>query len=89
MSDYPASSPEEARKKVLYDAILEERLSDLNAPIERCDEEGRVLARVLPVPDPARDIVEPQISKEELMRRKAEPGRLYTTAEVLAYLESL
>jgi hypothetical protein len=83
------SSPGEIMKKVLYDAVLKEKLTDLDSPIELCDEEGRVLARILPMPDPARDILEPQISKEELMRRKAEPGKLYTTAEVLAYLESL
>jgi hypothetical protein len=82
-------SREDVMKKVLYDAVLKEKLADLDEPIALCDEEGRVVARILPVPDPARDILEPQISKEELMRRKAEPGRLYTTAEVLAYLETL
>jgi hypothetical protein len=33
--------------------------------------------------------LEPQISEEEIERRFAEPGKTYTTAEVLAYLESL
>ena len=75
-------------KKILYDAVLRERLSNLDAPVELCDEDGRVLARVVPVPDPSRDIAEPQITREEFMRRIAEPGRPYTTAEVLAYLES-
>jgi hypothetical protein len=89
MSGRPEPCPEEVMKEVLYDAVLKEKLSDLDEPIELCDEEGRVLARILPRPDPARDILEPQISKEELMRRKAEPGRLDTTAEVLADLESL
>jgi hypothetical protein len=73
-------------KKVLYDAVLKEKLPDLYEPIALCDEEGHVLARILPMPDPD---WEPQISEEELRRRFDEPGRLYTTAEVLAYLESL
>ena len=76
-------------KKVLFDAVLKEKLSDLDQPIALCDEQGRVIAGILPMPDPDRDLLEPQISKEELMRRKADPGRLYTTAEVFAYLESL
>ena len=76
-------------KKVLYDAVLREKLTDLDSPMELCDEQGRVLARILPMPDPARDLLEPQISKEELMQRFTNPGKLYTTAEVLAYLESL
>lgn len=75
--------------RVIYDAVLKEKLPDLDLPIELCDEEGHVLARIQPVPDPARYNLEPQISREELMRRKADPGKLYTTAEVLAYLESL
>lgn len=75
-------------RKVLYDAVLKEKLSSLDAPIALCDEEGRVLARVLPVPVPDPGW-EPQISAAELRRRFEEPGRLYTTAEVLAYLESL
>ncbi len=73
-------------KKVLYDAVLREKLSDLDGPIALCDETGRVLARILPMPDPD---WEPQISEEELKQRFADPGKLYTTAEVLAYLESL
>jgi hypothetical protein len=59
-------------------------------PIELCDESGHILARVVPVLD--REIYassEPQIRGEELDRRIASPGKTYTTAEVLAYLERL
>jgi hypothetical protein len=76
-------------KKVLFDAVLKEKLSDLDEPIELCDEEGRVVARILPMPDPDRDDLVPPISDEELRERLDNPGRLYTTAEVIAYLESL
>jgi hypothetical protein len=76
-------------KKVLYDAVLKEKLPNLDSLVELCDEEGRVIARIVPVPDPSWYDDEPKISKEELKERFANPGRLYTTAEVLAYLESL
>jgi hypothetical protein len=75
--------------KILYDSVLREKLPNPETPIELCDEDGHVLARIRPVLDPTRYNLEPQISKEELMRRKADPGKLYTTADVLAYLESL
>ena len=76
--------------RILYDAVLKEKLPNLERTIELCDEEGHVLARIKPVLDPALYTdLEPQISAEELRRRLAEPGKTYTTAEVLAYLESL
>jgi hypothetical protein len=76
-------------KRVLYDAVLKEKLPELDSLVELCDEEGRVIARVVPVPDPSWYDNEPKISKEEWKEMLADPGRLYTTAEVLAYLESL
>jgi hypothetical protein len=68
---------------------LKEKLANLDEPIALCDEEGRVIARIVPVPDPAWYDLEPKMSEEELEELFANPGRLYTTAEVLAYLESL
>jgi hypothetical protein len=76
-------------KKVLYDAVLKEKLPELDSPVELCDEEGRVIARIVPVLDPALYDLEPEIAEKEFKERLANPGRLYTTAEVLAYLESL
>ena len=76
--------------RILYDAVLKEKLPNLETTIELCDEEGHVLARIEPVLDPALySDLEPQISEEEIQRRFSEPGKTYTTAEVLAYLESL
>jgi hypothetical protein len=76
--------------KIIYDSVLREKLSNLAQPIELCDESGRVLARVLPAIDPARDTeIEPQISEDELKRRSVHQGRTYTTAEVLTYLDRL
>ncbi|MHB1558301.1 MAG: hypothetical protein ACYC61_12645 [Isosphaeraceae bacterium] len=77
--------------RVLYDDVLKAKLPDLSGPIELCDENGNVLALLEPVrePDEERLCREPQISREELLWRQANPGKLYTTEEVLAYLESL
>jgi hypothetical protein len=75
--------------RVIYDAALKEKLPNLDEPIELCDEEGHILARIRPVVDPTSNDREPRISEEELERRFAEPGKTYTTAEVLAYLETL
>lgn len=76
--------------RVIYDAVLREKLHDLAGPLELCDESGHVLARVVPVSDlELYADTEPQITKEEWERRMAHKGRTYSTAEVLAHLESL
>jgi hypothetical protein len=85
-----AESEESAMTKIICDAALREKLHDFAKPLELCDESGHVLARVVPVPDPAvYESSEPQISKEEWDRRMASRGKTRTTAEVLAYLETL
>lgn len=74
--------------QIVLDATLRGKLQGLSQPLELCDESGRVLARVIPVPDPSQyEPVEPELSTDELERRRQEPE--YTTAEVLAYLEQL
>ncbi len=76
--------------RITLDAELQSKLLNLTLPLELCDESGRVLARVLPVMDPSLyEGLEPQISEEELQRRKQSTGKTYTTAEVLAHLEKL
>ncbi len=73
--------------KITVDNELRDRLDGLVRPVKLCDEDGRVVGIVTPVPDPS--LLEPQISDEELAERFNNPGRLYTTAEVLAHLKSL
>ena len=75
--------------RIICDAVLREKLHDLAKPLELCDESGHVLARVVPVLEPVDDVAEPQISKEEWQRRMAQKGKTYSTAEVLAHLETL
>jgi hypothetical protein len=74
--------------KVVLDKAMIEKLHGLKSPIMLCDESGEMLARVVPSDiDPK--MLEPQISDEELEERYKNPGRLYTTEEVLAHLRSL
>ena len=73
--------------QIILDATMRSKLGDLTEPLELCNERGRVLARVTPVLDPAEfERVEPQLSAEELRRRK-NSSEWHTTAEVLARLE--
>jgi hypothetical protein len=74
--------------QILVDATLRSRLYDLKQPLELCDDSGKVLARLIPVPDPSQyEPIEPHISDEELQRRRQESD--FSTAEVLAHLEKL
>ena len=75
--------------QILVDDLLLKRLHQLTEPLELCDPEGRVLGRFIPMLDPSKYNLTPQISDEELQRRKASNGAEYTTEEVLAYLERL
>jgi hypothetical protein len=76
--------------QVTVDAALRTKLHNLNEPLELCDEAGRVLARVVPIPDWSEyEPLEPQVSEEELLRRARSNEKTYATAEVLAHLETL
>jgi hypothetical protein len=76
--------------QIVIDAALEKKLHALSEVAELCNESGRVIGRFLPAVDLSHyEPLEPQISKEELERRKHSNEKRYTTAEVLAYLEKL
>jgi hypothetical protein len=51
-----------------------------------CDPQGRAIGILRPTSDKQ---LQPQISDEEIDRRIKNPGRRYTTEEVLKHLESL
>lgn len=75
--------------KVTVDEALLSRLYNLSEPLELCDASGRLLGRVIPVPDLSEyEAWEPPMDEEDLLRREQEVES-FTTAEVLAYLESL
>ena len=75
--------------RLIVDASLPDKLSGLVYPAEICDASGRILGHFFPQLDPLEYNLQPQISEEELQRRKQSQERTYTTAEVLAYLEQL
>ncbi len=76
--------------RIIVDETLRKKLHNFSEPLELCDAAGQVVARLLPAFDPSEyEGLEPQISKEELQRRKQHKGKTYSTAEVLAYLEKL
>jgi hypothetical protein len=76
--------------KVVVSEATRKLFHDFSQPLEVCDESGQVLGRFYPFPDPARyEGLEPQVSREEIERRRQNKGKTYTTAEVLAYLEKL
>lgn len=74
--------------QIVVTDTLRALLHDLSQSVELTDASGRVLARVIPVLDPANyEPVEPDLSPEERERRRQEPD--FSTAEVLAHLERL
>jgi hypothetical protein len=76
--------------RVIVDETLRNRLHNLTQPLELCDANGQLLARLTPAFDPSQyEGLESPIGKEELQRRKQNKGRTYSTAEVLAHLEKL
>ena len=76
--------------RIILNDVLRNELRNLAEPLELCDAKGRVLAFVTPNHDA--DLLgplEPRVSDEELERRARSGEKTYTTAEVIAYLESL
>lgn len=76
--------------QVILDSILRSKLQNLRAPLELCDETGKVVAQVIPIADPAdyERVEPPELDADELQRRRDEKEE-YTTTEVLAHLEKL
>jgi hypothetical protein len=75
--------------RIIVDDALRNKLHNLSQPLELCDESGRILACVFPLPDRTQnERKEPSISEEEL-RRREKSDKWYTTGEVLAFLKGL
>jgi hypothetical protein len=76
--------------RLILDSELRQKLRNLREPLELCDESGRVLAHLTPTIRLNHcETIEPQISREELLSRQQNKSQTSTTAEVLAYLETL
>jgi hypothetical protein len=84
------SGKENTMTRIVIDAATFSKLQNLPGPVELCNEAGQLAGQFWPAFDPSQyEGLEPRISKEELRRRMENKGKTYTTAEVLAYLESL
>lgn len=72
------------------DASVAAQLHAFTSPVELCDPTGKVIGRFSPVIDWSEyEIVGPEITDEELERRRNSNEKRYTTAEVLEYLRKL
>jgi hypothetical protein len=75
---------------IVVDANLADQLCKLGQPVAVSDASGKVLGHFVPVLDRSKwSSIPPAISEEELERRSKSTGKRYTTAEVIAHLESL
>lgn len=80
-------------KRISIDEELRRKLLNLDNDLELCDEEGKVLARVVRS-TPGTDLdswvpLTPEISPEEIQRRLNSNEPRYTTEQVIAKLRSL
>jgi hypothetical protein len=74
--------------KIILDKPTLQRFGDLGHVAELCDEFGQTIGYFRPIDRSEYNGVEPPISDEELRQRESELGG-FTTAEVLAHLDSL
>lgn len=74
--------------RIVIDAELLGKLSNLAEPLVFCTESGQPLGTFTPVPEREAALrSEPKLTEEELQRLAQGDG--YTTDEVIAHLESL
>jgi hypothetical protein len=76
--------------QITLDAELAGRLGDMMQTVDLCDPNGRVLGRFIPAAEPSQWVpLGPDVSEEDLDRREQLDERRYSTADVVARLESL
>ncbi len=88
-SDLPIFGYNHDMIKIYLDPPTVTKLDRVDGAVELCDASGRTLGYFHPIADGSEyESAEPPISEEELRARASEVGGL-STAEVLAYLNSL
>jgi hypothetical protein len=76
--------------RVVLDAELRSKLLDLVAPLLLTDENGNIIARVLPQPDASRlASYESPTDEVELRRRETSNEPRYSLAQVMEHLRKL
>lgn len=77
-------------KLIIADEQMRAKLGTGNEPVMICAADGTVLGYFTPTTPPQKLKLQPQISEEELERRRADTtSPTYTTEEVIQYLKSL
>jgi hypothetical protein len=76
--------------QITLDPTLSKQLHGLAQVVELCDPSGHVLGRFVPVIDLAEwEPLSPEVSEDELDRRAQSKEKRFSTADVLAHLETL
>jgi hypothetical protein len=75
-------------KLIIADEQMQAKLGNGGEPVMICTADGTVLGYFTPTMQRKLNL-QPQISEEELERRRADPSPGYTTEEVINYLKSL
>ena len=75
--------------RVTADDILRSKLGNFSVPVTICDDDGKVLAHVVPKASVQEYVLEQPVFDEAELRRQEDSGTWYSTAEVLQHLRSL
>lgn len=75
--------------RVTADEILRNRLANFSIPVDMCDEDGKVLAHVVPSANANEYVLEEPVFDEADLMRQEVSGKWYSTEEVLEHLRSL
>lgn len=76
--------------RVIVDDALRAKLHNLTEPLVLCDQQGQIFGHFVPAVDFSQwEPASPGVSEDELDRRARSNECRYSTAEVLAHLESL
>jgi hypothetical protein len=76
--------------QIIVDAAAAAQLRAATSPVEVRDPSGKLLGRFAPAIDWSEyELIGPELSEEELQRRRESGRKKYTTAEVLEHLRRL
>jgi hypothetical protein len=75
--------------RVTVDDTLRSKLANFSVPVDICDDDGRVLAHVVPSASAGEYLFEEPVFDETELRRQEAAGTWYSTEEVLEHLQSL
>lgn len=75
--------------RVTADDILRSKLANFSVPVAICDDDGKVLAHVVPSASTNEYILEQPVFDEAELRRQEDSGTWYSIEHVLQHLRGL